>query len=345
MALRVKEISAAKLPGNGRLFVVISFEGKERRTTTRRPLMSLPTSTVNWLEEFVFPLKEPLQTSSTQSLKFDLYQEFNVRKSATINSHKFIGTLDIPPLGLLRNGRYQSPPLSLKNDEGKSLMSTVSVTVEYDPPSSPAKEINDGSLTLGEASAALCDVRARWFDLGLELHLPFRTLEDIVETHHTSEDRLTAMLRKRLQSSPNPTWSVVVKALRSRVINRPDIADEIEVKYIKSDDFSMQETIDTAASIKEQLKYVHKLNELLRDKKNTINLRYLKLYLIGLSGLGKTTFRKRLLGHLFNLASISPQDRKRCSTLLAECTQVLAVSSDSKLILKASTDILTRKHN
>ena len=78
---------------------------------------------------------------------------------------------------------------------------------------------------------------------------------------------------------------------------------------------------------------------MLRDKKNTINLRYLKLYLIGLSGLGKTTFRKRLLGHLLNLASIPPQDRKRCSTLLAECTQVLAVSSDSRLILKASTDI------
>ncbi len=93
------------------------------------------------------------------------------------------------------------------------------------------------------------------------------------------------------------------------------------------------------ASLQEQLKYVHKLDELLRDKKNTINVRYLKLYLIGLSGLGKTTFRKRLLGHLLNLASIPLQDRKRCSTLLAECNQVLAVSSDSKLILKSSTDI------
>ena len=97
--------------------------------------------------------------------------------------------------------------------------------------------------------------------------------------------------------------------------------------------------LSLSASVEEQLKYVHKLNELLRDKKNTINLRYLKLYLIGLSGLGKTTLRKRLLGHLLNLASIPPQDRKRCSTLLAECNQVLAVSSDSKLILKASTDI------
>ncbi len=83
---------------------------------------------------------------------------------------------------------------------------------------------------------------------------------------------------------------------------------------------------------------MHKLDELLRDKKNTINLRYLKLYLIGLSGLGKTTFRKRLLEQIDNLKSIPPQHRKR-STLLAECDQVLAVSSDSKFILKAATDI------
>ena len=97
--------------------------------------------------------------------------------------------------------------------------------------------------------------------------------------------------------------------------------------------------LSLSASVDEQLKYVHKLKELLADTEKTINLRYLKLYLIGLSGLGKTTFRKRLLGHLRNLASIPPQDRERCSTLLAECNQVLAVSSDSKLIVKASTDI------
>ncbi len=59
---------------------------------------------------------------------------------------------------------------------------------------------------------------------------------------------------------------------------------------------------------------------------------------MGLSGLGKTTFRKRLTGLLQNLSSLSPEERKRCSTYLAECTQVLAVSSGSKLSLKVSTD-------
>ncbi len=54
------------------------------------------------------------------------------------------------------------------------------------------------------------------------------------------------MLEKWFQSSPNPTWSVLVKALRSPDINRHDIAAEIEDKYIKSDDSSVQESKDTA---------------------------------------------------------------------------------------------------
>ncbi len=54
------------------------------------------------------------------------------------------------------------------------------------------------------------------------------------------------MLRDWLQLSPNPTWSELVEALRVPDINRPDIAAEIEDKYIKSDDSSVQESKVTA---------------------------------------------------------------------------------------------------
>ncbi len=54
------------------------------------------------------------------------------------------------------------------------------------------------------------------------------------------------MLREWFQSSPNPTWSELVKALRSSLVNSPDIAAIIEDKYIKSDDSSVQESKDTA---------------------------------------------------------------------------------------------------
>ncbi len=54
------------------------------------------------------------------------------------------------------------------------------------------------------------------------------------------------MLGEWLQSSPTPTWSVLVKALRSPVLEHYGIAAEIEDKYIKSDDRS-EETKDTTS--------------------------------------------------------------------------------------------------
>ncbi len=55
------------------------------------------------------------------------------------------------------------------------------------------------------------------------------------------------MLREWLMISPNLTWSVLVEALRLPDINRHDIAAEIEDKYIKSDDSSVQETKGTGS--------------------------------------------------------------------------------------------------
>ncbi len=69
------------------------------------------------------------------------------------------------------------------------------------------------------------------------------TLQAIRKNHTVLADRFTAMLGEWLQSSPNPTSSVLVEALRSPDIDRPDIAAEIEDTYINS---SVQETKDIA---------------------------------------------------------------------------------------------------
>ncbi len=53
-------------------------------------------------------------------------------------------------------------------------------------------------------------------------------------------------------------------------------------------------------------KYIQKFNELIEDKEQ-IDMQYLKLYLIGLPGVGKTTFRKRLTKSLFNISSLPPE--------------------------------------
>ena len=81
-------------------------------------------------------------------------------------------------------------------------------------------------------------------------------------------------------------------------------------------------------------------DELMSDTENSIILHYIKMYLIGSSGLGKSTTRNRLIGLITNLATLPLEERKRCSTRLAECTQMLAVmdKDKSKLTLKVSGD-------
>ncbi len=71
-------------------------------------------------------------------------------------------------------------------------------------------------------------------------------LQVIKKDHHTLADWFTAMLEEWLQSSPNPTWSDLVEALRLPTIGCRNIAAMIEDRYIKSDDSSVQESKDTA---------------------------------------------------------------------------------------------------
>ncbi len=77
------------------------------------------------------------------------------------------------------------------------------------------------------------------------------------------------------------------------------------------------------------------------DKTHTIELQYLKMHFIGPSGLGKTTTRQRLVGSITNLSCLPEDQRKRCSTFLAECEQVLAFvdKSGKKLEFKASANL------
>ncbi len=74
----------------------------------------------------------------------------------------------------------------------------------------------------------------------------FHSIQTIEKAHHTLEGCFTALLEEWLKSSPNPTWSDLLKPLRSSVINRHDIASKIEIMCIKSDNSSVQESRDTA---------------------------------------------------------------------------------------------------
>ena len=78
----------------------------------------------------------------------------------------------------------------------------------------------------------------------------------------------------------------------------------------------------------------------MRDTANTLLLYYLKMHFIGSSGIGKSTTRKRLTGLIMNVVSLPEEERKRCSTYLAEFSQVLAMMDVGtlKLTLKISAN-------
>ena len=84
---------------------------------------------------------------------------------------------------------------------------------------------------------------------------------------------------------------------------------------------------------------MRKLDELMRDAVNTILLYYLKMHFIGSSGLGKSTTRNRLTGLIVNIASLPEEERQRCSTHLADFSQVLAVVDPGKAKLTLTVSV------
>ena len=89
------------------------------------------------------------------------------------------------------------------------------------------------------------------------------------------------------------------------------------------------------AVIRKQQQYLKKLEDLLADS-NTIDICYLKTFLVGPPGVGKTTTLNRLLKIITNLCSAG--DRANISsTLLANCIQVFSfVSSDGTRWISSS---------
>ena len=98
-------------------------------------------------------------------------------------------------------------------------------------------------------------------------------------------------------------------------------------KYYYADIKNWELLILTILVVKEQQQYLKRLEELMSDE-DTIDLRYLKTFLAGPPGVGKTTTLNRLLKLFINILSACDEEKPQ-STLLANCIHVFAlVSSD-----------------
>ena len=92
----------------------------------------------------------------------------------------------------------------------------------------------------------LYEVRAKWYDLGVQLRMKTSDL-DAIETEHPKNSnvclrRMLSVWLTREVHSP-PTWQTVVDALSSPAVGRPDVAENINLKYCTKDiheDFSKE---------------------------------------------------------------------------------------------------------
>ena len=84
----------------------------------------------------------------------------------------------------------------------------------------------------------LYEVRAKWYDLGVQLRMTTPDLDAIQTQYQNNPDTcvrkmLSDWLTKEVPSPP--TWQTVVDALNSAAISRPLVARKIYMKYCSQD--------------------------------------------------------------------------------------------------------------
>ena len=87
-------------------------------------------------------------------------------------------------------------------------------------------------------------VRDKWYDIGVELNIPYTTLNVIEkDCPNNCADCLRKMLVAWLSSdSPPPSWSALVEALSSEPVGEKRLAGEIQTKYCAT----QEESVDQA---------------------------------------------------------------------------------------------------
>ncbi len=77
----------------------------------------------------------------------------------------------------------------------------------------------------------LHDDSDRWYNLGLALDLTPGVLNAIDQRHRHPNDCLRDALSEWLNTSPDPSWVVLVQALRSTIVGRESSARRLEQEY------------------------------------------------------------------------------------------------------------------
>ena len=89
----------------------------------------------------------------------------------------------------------------------------------------------------------LNDIRAKWYNIGLQLRMSVGTLDAIEEQYDDPSHCLRETLKTWLKTSPSPpTWSNILDALRSSTVGEVRLAADLEQKYCSTQDSSIAAT-------------------------------------------------------------------------------------------------------
>ena len=88
--------------------------------------------------------------------------------------------------------------------------------------------VSDETLSLNDLSivrSELHEVRAKWYDIGLDLGLPVSTLDTILQQCQDNTECLRRMVQEWLKTTdPQPSWRTLINVLQNKVINEGALA-------------------------------------------------------------------------------------------------------------------------
>lgn len=91
-------------------------------------------------------------------------------------------------------------------------------------------------MTLTKLCAELSSVTHKWYDVGIQLKISYKTLNAIRAINKRNTDICLMRvceewLLQEKKCSRVPTWSTVVEILKSKVISETELAGQIDQRY------------------------------------------------------------------------------------------------------------------
>ena len=94
--------------------------------------------------------------------------------------------------------------------------------------------ISGRPLTIADLATVINELfpcRAKWYDLGIQLRVDVSTLDSFKVQYDDPSDELREVLKSWLATGGNPTWGVMVEALKRPAVGQARLAVELQQKY------------------------------------------------------------------------------------------------------------------